>query len=136
MGCVTSFLILAHVLSPLSGVLCAKRIKLKVLFGLLVYLLASLSPPIAPIGIYNTVLIASIPTIYFIGFKRLRVLDYSLGMFFGAILFVLISFQSWQALAPLITFIQVVPFVCIVLIATFVKLFTLSKRQKGKHLGT
>ena len=28
MGCVTSFLILAHMLSPLSGVLCAKEAKL------------------------------------------------------------------------------------------------------------
>lgn len=104
---------------------------MSIVAGLIIYLLAALAPALLPIGVFNTVVLAAMPTIFLVIKEKVRIFDYSFGLFLGSILFVLFKFQSWEALAPMISFIQIVSLSCLTIIAIATRLALLTFKLRA-----
>ncbi len=88
-----------------------------VILGGLIMFIAGFIPSLLPIGIYWVSLVAGLPTAILMLLKFVPAKEYCLGLFFGLILFVLVSFSSWKAMGPMIAVFQLVPLITTCVIA-------------------
>ena len=80
-----------------------------VMLGGLIIFVAGFTPSLLPIGMYCVSLVAGIPTAIVMFLKVVPTIEYCLGVLFGLILFVLVSFSSWEAMGPMIAVFQIIP---------------------------
>ncbi len=81
-----------------------------IILGVLVIFIAGFIPSLLPIGIYWVSLVAAIPTAIIMLFKFVPTIEYCLGVMLGIILFIIVSFANWKAMAIFMAVAQIIPF--------------------------
>jgi len=80
-----------------------------IILGGLIIFVAGFIPSLLPIGIYWVSLVAGFPTAIVMFLKVVPTIEYCLGLLLGLILFVLVSFSSWEAMGLMIAVFHIIP---------------------------
>jgi hypothetical protein len=89
--------------------MCHRSKEVGIILGGLIIFVAGFIPSLLPIGIYWVSLVAGIPTAIIMFLKVVPTIEYCLGLLLGLIVFVLVSFSSWEAMGPMIAVFQIIP---------------------------
>ena len=89
-----------------------------IILGGLIIFVAGFIPSLLPIGIYWVSLVAGLPMAIIMFLKVVPTVEYCLGLLLGLIIFILVSFPSWEAMGPMIAVFQIIPLFTTCIVAT------------------